>query len=167
MTMPIQRLCAILLCAATLSSPVRASDDQSSRIGTEKEFMEEAGLDSSTHVPGGTSLADFAEETREPFGRGNELPGQVRNEIGELKDQKMMNEFLNPAEVAVIDGQLEAARVRLAIAEKRQKRDVLRKQKKPREAAKLEPEIHQLKAKLATLSPKKNGLTNLLKDDED
>lgn len=164
------RLAACL--AVLLTAPALAHEDGPSRFTSETDFYKEAGLEPGMVLPGGTNLADFAESTREPGPKGNETPGMVRSDIQDLKEQKMMNDFLNPKESAVIAKQIEAAEVRLAIAERRQARDRLRKSKKkanPREIERLEREIHRLKAKLEEMSPDvpRNGLADLFKPHED
>lgn len=162
------RLAACL--AVLLAAPAAAHEDGPSKIPTEAEFYKEAGLEPGMVLPGGTNLADFAESTREPGPKGNETPGMVRTDIQDLKEQKMMNDFLNPQESVIIEKQLEVAEIRLAIAEKRMSRDRLRKTKKnPREIGRLEREIHALKTKLAMMAPAvpKNGLADMFKSGAD
>lgn len=168
MTHRLYRACAALACLACLSGPTFASHDHSTQVAAEAEFFKDAGVETGMHLPGGTNLADFAESSREPGPKGNETPGMVRGEISDLKDLKLMNDFLNPTEASKVARQLEAAEVRLAIAEKRQQRDRLRKKKKVREADAMEAEVHRLKAKLIKLQPPKSGFADLFKaDDED
>lgn len=165
------RLAACL--AALLAMPALAHEDGMSEIPTETEFYKEAGLEPGMVLPGGTNLADFAESAREPGPKGNETPGMVRSDIQDLREQKMMNDFLNPKESALIQKQLDVAELRLAIAEKRQQRDKLRKKNKnSKQAFRLDAEIHALKRKVAEAAPAtpKNGFADLFKardtDDE-
>ena len=163
-----RRATLALLCTAALAAPAFADDDKISEIPTELEFYKEAGLEPGMQVPGGTNLADFAEESSEPGPRGNETPGQVRSQIHDIVDQKLVNDYLEPKESAGIDKQLAVAKIRLAVAEKRQQRDALRKAHKNREADQLDREIHVLKGKAVAIAlPRgKRTLANIFKADD-
>ena len=152
--------CVALACLAGFSGAARAEDEEI-HVTTQEEFAKEAGF----------SLAGSDETTAEHpeplMGHKNESPGDVRAEIADLNDQKMVSDFLEPAQAVVVDLQLKVAYLRLDIAERREKRDALRKQGKKVQAEKVEREIHQIKQKLAVLVPKKSVMANLLKPDGD
>lgn len=147
-----------ILCLACLAPAVRAEVDDP-RLTPAEESAASLGI----KVPEGTNLADFAEEAGEPtLRRGNETPGRVRAEIAELEDRKLMVDFLEPREAQVIGILIDAAKIRLRIAEKRQAREAAKKAKKPAQASAINLEIDALKKKLAKVQPRPSEVARAL-----
>ena len=158
--MRMRPIVAVLVTLVTVARPAVAEEDFSK---FEEEFAKDSGI---SQMPSGTNLADYSESAGEPGLKGNETPGMVRQDISDLKDQQLINSFLEPKQSAAVQHQLEVAQVRLKIAEARLERDKLRKAKRTREADTLDKEIHTLKRMLAAKDPKpKTSISSLFKPD--
>jgi len=164
MTHRLRRAAAASIMLCCLSGQVRA-EGFDPRLTPEEEQEANAGI----HLPRGMDQAEFAAESSEPLPFGNESPGQVSAELEELQDARTMSEFLEPQDAAVIDKRMELAKLRLAIATRREQRNKLRKLGKKREAETLDVQINELKLKLKAATPKgKTGLAQIFQaKDED
>ena len=97
------------------------------------------------------------------FGKNNETPQDVQEEVSELQESMVMAAELEPKRIPDLKKKLSLARTRLSIALLRVERDRLKKADKKDEAQQVDAKIHELKQRLEAAAPAKSTWRDLLK----